>query len=201
LGDKKYGEDGMDALRKAGQEHASEKEMQNIRAEYSKKEEPVKEGNDDTEIRPGMKVSQGTVVKVNGNTVTVKTSNGDTFDIFKTDVDIAHPDDKTKDTVFSKTGEQMYITLGDLAKILNKYVLLQDSSNKTPMSELSLTEGTHMENPGQPLLCLGSIFQLSTDPTICQIKNINWQNLESLGLTEAAKGTDTETLKRYENIK
>jgi len=43
LGDKKYGEDGMDALRKAGQEHASEKEMQNIRAHYSKKEEPVKE--------------------------------------------------------------------------------------------------------------------------------------------------------------
>jgi hypothetical protein len=43
LGDKKYGKDGMDALRKAGQEHASEKEMQNIRAHYSKKEEPVKE--------------------------------------------------------------------------------------------------------------------------------------------------------------
>ena len=43
LGDKKYGEDGMDALRKAGQEHASEKTMQNIRAKYSKKEEPVKE--------------------------------------------------------------------------------------------------------------------------------------------------------------
>ena len=43
LGDKKYGEDGMDALRKAGQEHASEKTMQNIRAKYSNKEEPVKE--------------------------------------------------------------------------------------------------------------------------------------------------------------
>jgi hypothetical protein len=43
LGDKKYGKDGMDALRKAGQEDASEKTMQNIRAEYSSKEEPVKE--------------------------------------------------------------------------------------------------------------------------------------------------------------
>jgi hypothetical protein len=43
LGDKKYGKDGMDALRKAGQEHASEKTMQNIRAKYSKKEEPVAE--------------------------------------------------------------------------------------------------------------------------------------------------------------
>jgi hypothetical protein len=39
LGDKKYGKDGMDALRKAGQEHASEKKMQNIRAKFSNKEE------------------------------------------------------------------------------------------------------------------------------------------------------------------
>jgi hypothetical protein len=43
LGDKKYGKDGMDALRDAGQEHASEKTMQNIRAKYSSKEEPVTE--------------------------------------------------------------------------------------------------------------------------------------------------------------
>jgi len=39
IGDKKYGKDGMDALRKAGQEDASEKTMQNIRAKYSSKEE------------------------------------------------------------------------------------------------------------------------------------------------------------------
>jgi hypothetical protein len=43
LGDKKYGKDGMDALRKAGQEDASEKTMQNIRAKYSSKEEPISE--------------------------------------------------------------------------------------------------------------------------------------------------------------
>jgi hypothetical protein len=43
LGDKKYGKDGMDALRKAGQDHAGEKKMQNIRAKYSSKEEPVSE--------------------------------------------------------------------------------------------------------------------------------------------------------------
>jgi len=43
LGDKKYGKDGMDALRDAGRDDASEKTMQNIRAKYSKKEEPVTE--------------------------------------------------------------------------------------------------------------------------------------------------------------
>jgi hypothetical protein len=44
LGDKKYGKDGMDALRKAGQDHASEKTMQNIRAKYSSKEEVAEDG-------------------------------------------------------------------------------------------------------------------------------------------------------------
>jgi hypothetical protein len=44
LGDKKYGKDGMDALRKAGQDHASEKKMQNIRAKYSNNEEVAEDG-------------------------------------------------------------------------------------------------------------------------------------------------------------
>jgi hypothetical protein len=43
FGIKKYGKKGMDALRKAGQDHASEKKMQNIRANYSDKEEPISE--------------------------------------------------------------------------------------------------------------------------------------------------------------
>ena len=50
LGDKKYGKDGMDALRDAGQEHASEKTMQNIRAKYSSKEEPVTEGQEELDF-------------------------------------------------------------------------------------------------------------------------------------------------------
>ncbi len=46
FGIKKYGKKGMDKLRAAGQKHASEKTMQNIRAEFSKKEEPVAEDVD-----------------------------------------------------------------------------------------------------------------------------------------------------------
>jgi hypothetical protein len=43
LGNKKYGEKGMDALRKAGREHAGKEKMQNIRAKYSKDEEVSEE--------------------------------------------------------------------------------------------------------------------------------------------------------------
>ena len=44
LGNKKYGKDGMDALRKAGREHAGKEKMQNIRAKFSNKEKDVEEG-------------------------------------------------------------------------------------------------------------------------------------------------------------
>jgi hypothetical protein len=43
FGIKKYGKKGMDKLRAAGQKHASEKTMQNIRAEFSDKEKPIAE--------------------------------------------------------------------------------------------------------------------------------------------------------------
>jgi hypothetical protein len=43
FGLKKYGKKGMEKLRAAGKKHASEKTMQNIRAEYSDKEKPVAE--------------------------------------------------------------------------------------------------------------------------------------------------------------
>ena len=43
LGDKKYGRDGMDALRKAGRDHAGKEKMQNIRAKFSNKEKEVAE--------------------------------------------------------------------------------------------------------------------------------------------------------------
>jgi hypothetical protein len=52
-------------------------------------EQGVAEGDGNPDIRPGMKVSQGTVVKVNGNTVIVKTSNGDMMTMNIHDVDQA----------------------------------------------------------------------------------------------------------------
>lgn len=47
------------------------------RTNFPAKDDTMAEGDGDHQIRPGMKVSQGTVVKVDGNTVVVKTSNGD----------------------------------------------------------------------------------------------------------------------------
>lgn len=54
FGDTKYTRKGMNKLRKAGRDGASEKVMQNIRAEFSSKEEPVSEAE-----YQGRKVSLG----------------------------------------------------------------------------------------------------------------------------------------------
>ena len=81
----------------------------------------VFEGNDDTEIRPGMRVSQGTVVKVNGNTVTVKASNGDmmTMNIHDVDQGVAEGNDDPMNSNSAITGAYYESKDGDalLARI------------------------------------------------------------------------------------
>jgi len=54
---------------------------------YEPQNESVAEG--DTQLQPGMQVKDGTIVKVDGNTVTVKTSNGDLMNMNIHDVDVA----------------------------------------------------------------------------------------------------------------
>ena len=66
LGDKKYGEKGMDALRDAGRKNASEKTMQNIRAKFSDKEKEVDEGLDADQKRVGQ---LGPTEKVKNNNI------------------------------------------------------------------------------------------------------------------------------------
>ena len=54
LGNKKYGKEGMDALRKAGRDHASKQKMANIRAKYDKLDEvDMEEGLGDVAKKVG----------------------------------------------------------------------------------------------------------------------------------------------------
>ena len=64
LGNKKYGKDGMDALRDAGQKHASEKTMQNIRAKYSSKEKVAEEESLTSNNPGGIPEGQGQQLSV-----------------------------------------------------------------------------------------------------------------------------------------
>jgi hypothetical protein len=66
LGDKKYGKDGMDALRDAGRKHVSKEKMQKIRAKFSNKEKEVDEGLDANQKRVGQ---LGPTEKVKNNNI------------------------------------------------------------------------------------------------------------------------------------
>jgi hypothetical protein len=63
--------------------------------------------------------------------------------------------------------DQIYIRLEDFLEILNRYVLLSDKKNKTPLAKLSVRD----RESNIPLLCLGNIHQISTNPHVCLIRN------------------------------
>jgi hypothetical protein len=122
-----------------------------------------------------------------------------TYNFLRYDLTVAgRPETATKDS-FVEEDAQIYITLKGFIDLLNKNILLADTTSKTPLVSVSVTEGAHNGGKeGDPLLCLGNKFQLSTDPTICQIKNMAWSNLKNLGLNKLADdaGTDTKNIKK-----
>jgi murein DD-endopeptidase MepM/ murein hydrolase activator NlpD len=107
--------------------------------------------------------------------------------------DLAISNGKNINTVFtSGFNFQIYIRLRDFVDILNNTVLLHDSGQTNPKAivQVSVQEG-NIHQSGEDLLCLSHPFQLSTDPSVCLIKNDKWQDpLNNFGLTLI----DTEAL-------
>jgi hypothetical protein len=122
------------------------------------------------------------------------TLDGESYEFALFEIDIANNAEQLKDSDFEGS-KQIYITLEGFVKILNKYILLQDTANKNAVVEVSTTEGDHMEHPGNPLLCLGDKLQLSTNPSVCLIKNTAWNNPADLGFDEGFSD-DFSTLKK-----
>jgi hypothetical protein len=111
------------------------------------------------------------------------TLDGESYEFALFEIDIANNASQLKDSDFEGS-KQIYITLEGFVKILNKNIVLQDTANKNALVEISTTEGDHMEHPGNPLLCLGDKLQLSTNPSVCLIKNTAWSNPADLGFDE-----------------
>lgn len=122
------------------------------------------------------------------------TLDGEDYEFALFEVDIANNTGQLKDSDFEGS-KQIYITLEGFVRILNKYILIHDTANKNAIVEVSTTEGDHMENPGAPLLCLGDKLQLSTNPSVCLIKNMAWNNPVDLGFEEGFFD-DFSTLKK-----
>jgi hypothetical protein len=93
--------------------------------------------------------------------------------------------------------QQIYIRLADFVEILNKYVILSDKDNNTPISKLSVTAAPpdyDFTKSGSLLQCLGDIHQVSTNPSVCLIKNTSYDNPKtSLGVD----GLDVASTNKY----
>jgi murein DD-endopeptidase MepM/ murein hydrolase activator NlpD len=127
-------------------------------------------------------------------TITTSKTEGklNNYTLFRYDVEISGKDDK--DTIVSSAA-QIYIPLKDFVDILNTKISLIDSNSKEPLAKLSVNCGKHNGGENTPLLCLGDIHQISTDPTICLIKNPVWETPQALGLEGIASSSDFTTLK------
>ena len=115
-----------------------------------------------------------------------KGKGADTYTFYRYDIALSNTSEKKEET-FLERKEQIYITLEDLCRLLNKYILLQDERSN-PIASVSTKEGNHHQNPGRSLLCIADAYQLSTNPAICQIKNDAWIDAEkNLGIKNVAE--------------
>lgn len=111
---------------------------------------------------------------------------------FKFPVDISGTEESKSSII--KSGKQIYVTLESFFDIMNRYVLLSDKENNTPVVKISVRD-SEITAKGEPLLCLGSKYQLSTNPAVCLISNHAWENpTANFNIPDSA--ADFETLKK-----
>jgi len=120
--------------------------------------------------------------------------NGLSCEIFRYDLTVEGRDASVVKDSFVEEDQQIYITLKTFCALMNKYILIEDSKAKTPLAAISVSEGEHNGSGAKdPLYCLAHRYQLSTDPTVCIIRNDGWKTPEaSFGII--TDGTDTETI-------
>lgn len=103
---------------------------------------------------------------ITDKTVTPTELKGEKYNLFRFNISVAPGEETEITSPFGTSGNQIYISLRDFVKLLNKYVLLQDEKSGKPLIPLSVTDSENND-----LLCLGNELQLSTDPTVCLIGN------------------------------
>jgi murein DD-endopeptidase MepM/ murein hydrolase activator NlpD len=134
------------------------------------------------------------------------TTSGYSYTFFRYDLDISGNNKLDKTDFHNNT--QIFIKLKDFINLLNTKILLHDSDHTNPKAlvEVSVTEGT-IHQTGADLLCLSHPFQLSTDPSVCLIKNNKWidpQNnfnitVDNVNLSQVMNGLKSDFYKDTAN--
>ena len=111
-----------------------------------------------------------------------------TYELLRNDISISG---NQQSSTTNNGSTQVYILLESFIEILNKKVLLSDGKNS--IAGLSVYE-SDIYSKKSHLLCLADIHQISTNPTVCLIRNRNYYDpLNSLGIDNL----NTEGIRRY----
>lgn len=78
---------------------------------------------------------------------------------------------------FGLSDKQIYLPLESVLELINNYIIAKSIQTKTkePLISLSL----YYKDTSDPLYCLSNPLQISLDPSVCLIKNPNWENTVS----------------------
>ena len=113
-----------------------------------------------------------------------------TVEIFHKTINInGGSDSNNGDKDVENSDEQFYISLESLCKLLNNFVVLRDKDN----SKSEFVNITTKDKDGSDLLCLAHPLQVSTDPTVCLIKNMLWAEKINVTVVPVEGTTNTGT--------
>jgi hypothetical protein len=97
----------------------------------------VAEDGGNPDIKPGMKVSQGIIVKVNGNTVTIKAPNGDLMTMNIHDVDQAVSESTITEKAKSKQQQKFF----GMVRAIQKGEKVKGASSELKQAAKSISKG------------------------------------------------------------
>lgn len=101
--------------------------------------------------------------------------------------------ESNKNSLSAKTTQQVYVTLGGVVNILNKYIIAKSKADGQPLVKLSLQANDYDQTPsmGSDLLCTAHPLQVSVDPSVCLIKSPLWAGGEIINVATASVAGNT----------
>lgn len=99
--------------------------------------------------------------------------------------------ESNKNSLSAKSSKQIYITLGGVINILNKYIIAKSKNDGQPLVRLSLQSNEYDGSPVTDLYCTAHPLQVSVDPGVCLIKSPLWTGGDIINVATASVAGNT----------
>ena len=99
--------------------------------------------------------------------------------------------ENNKNSLSAKSSRQVYVTLGGVIEILNKYIIAKSQTDGRPLVRLSLQSNEYDGSPITDLYCTAHPLQVSVDPTVCLIKSPLWAGGDIINVATTSVASNT----------